>query len=413
MGFVQKTEAGRWKAYWRDPIGAQRSKTFRAKKDANAFLAEIETAKGRGLYVSPHAGRTTFGVHAGEWMATWNNGVTTTARDHSVMRTHVLPQWEEWPLGKIDHLSVQRWLTTVGERRSPHTVSRCHLLFMGVMRSAVRNRLITANPGEGVRLPQVRRRDTDERIISRPEFQSALLPAVPARHRALVATAGGTGLRWGEVAGLRLDALDLDRPALSVVRTVIEVNGNTSFKPFPKSSAGRRTVPLPSWLVPMIREHLAQWPNDSRWPVFANELGGAHRRTSFRTRVWRPSLVRAGLLGAVRLTEGGSFLAEWTDDTDEKYSEELPTYAAAVGQVVKHQAGGLRFHDLRHSYATWLVDDGVPPNMVQRVMGHERSSTTMDLYTRRTNDADRVLRALNDDDGENGNEGAAGEGAPV
>ena len=54
--------------------------------------------------------------------------------------------------------------------------------------------------------------------------------------------------------------------------------------------------------------------------------------------------------------------------------------------------------DLRHSYATWLVDDGVPPNMVQRVMGHERSSTTLDLYTRRTEDSSRVLQALDDED---------------
>jgi hypothetical protein len=61
-----------------------------------------------------------------------------------------------------------------------------------------------------------------------------------------------------------------------------------------------------------------------------------------------------------------------------------------------HQAGGLRFHDLRHSDTTWLVDDGVPPNMVQRVMGPERSSTTPDLYTRRTDNSSRILDALND-----------------
>ena len=66
--------------------------------------------------------------------------------------------------------------------------------------------------------------------------------------------------------------------------------------------------------------------------------------------------------------------------------------------VARHQAGGLRFHDLRHSYATWLVDDGVPPNMVQRVMGHERSSTTLDLYTRRTDNSSRILDALDDPD---------------
>jgi len=77
---------------------------------------------------------------------------------------------------------------------------------------------------------------------------------------------------------------------------------------------------------------------------------------------------------------------------------------AAVNHVARHQAGGLRFHDVRHSYATWLVDDGVPPNMVQRVMGHERSSTTLDLYTRRTDNSDRILRALDDMDGRDPNE---------
>jgi integrase len=59
-------------------------------------------------------------------------------------------------------------------------------------------------------------------------------------------------------------------------------------------------------------------------------------------------------------------------------------------------AGGLRFRDLRHSYTTWLVDDGVPINMVQRVMGHERSSTALDLYTRRTDASERILQVLGD-----------------
>lgn len=46
----------------------------------------------------------------------------------------------------------------------------------------------------------------------------------------------------------------------------------------------------------------------------------------------------------------------------------------------------------------WLVDDGVPPNMVQRVLGHERSSTTLDLHPRRTDNSERILQALDDED---------------
>ena len=67
--------------------------------------------------------------------------------------------------------------------------------------------------------------------------------------------------------------------------------------------------------------------------------------------------------------------------------------------------------------ATWLVDDGVPPNTVQRVMGHERSSTTLDLYTRRTDNSSRILDALNDPDevpdDEDPDDGSEPANAPV
>ena len=96
--------------------------------------------------------------------------------------------------------------------------------------------------------------------------------------------------------------------------------------------------------------------------------------------------------------DGEHWMASWTDDKGHKGTATADSEDEAVTEVAHRQAGGLRYHDLRHSYATWLVDDGVPPNMVQRVMGHERASTTLDLYTRRTDDADRILRALNDAD---------------
>lgn len=396
MGFVDKTPEGRYRAYFRDPSGKQRSKTFRLKKDAATFLAEIETTKTRGAYVSPHAGRVAFARHAAEWMATWNTEITTAARDRSIMGTHVLPRWGDVPLAKIDHLALQGWVSELGTRRSRATVVEALRLASAVLRSAVRNRLIPINPADDVRVPRARTRDTDERIISRPDLRNRLLPAVPERYRGIVATAAGAGLRWGEVAGLRIDALDLDAARLSVIRTVVEVSGRTSFKPFPKSRAGRRTVPLPGWLLPIIREHLDRWPTEPNAPIFANEVGAPLLRTSFRSRIWRPSLVRAGLLGAVVRVDGGHE-AQWTDAEGTKHTENLRTEVAAVHHVARHQTGGLRFHDLRHSYATWLVDDGVPPNMVQRVLGHEHASTTLDLYTRRTDNSDRILRALDDD----------------
>jgi integrase len=91
--------------------------------------------------------------------------------------------------------------------------------------------------------------------------------------------------------------------------------------------------------------------------VFTNSIGGPVGRTSFRTRKWKPAIRRVGL------------------------PEQL------------------RFHDLRHSYATWLVSDGVPPNIVQRIMGHEDVTTTLSIYTDVPSDyVDRVDGVFEDPD---------------
>jgi integrase len=398
MSFVSRTPEGNYRANWREPSGQQKAKTFRTKTEAKRFLTEIDGSLSRGLYVDPHAGRLLFTTHAQQWLDSRNDELTTKARDASIMHTHVLPQWGTWQLSKIDHLSVQKWITELGTRRAPATVAEAHRLTSAVLQSAVRNRLIAFNPCEGIRLPRRRRQDTADQVISRGELRSKLLPAAPDRYQAIIATAAGAGLRWGEAAGLRLDALDLNRAQLRVIRTVIEVSGHTSFKPYPKSSAGRRTVPLPSWLVPIIRVHLERYPVPNEAPIYANTVGKPLRRTLFRARVWRPALVQAGMLGALTVIDDRTVRAGWTDTTGATLTKEFATEREAALHITKSCAGGLRFHDLRHSYATWLVDDGVPVNMVQRVMGHERSSTTLDLYTRRTDDHGRILRALDDDD---------------
>lgn len=315
------------------------------------------------------------------------------------MRTHVLPQWGSWPLGKIDHAAVQAWVSDLGKRRSAEVVAKCYQLTAAVLRSAVRNRLIAFNPCEGIRLPRRRKHANDDRVIDRSDVLTRLLPAAPDRYRGIIATAAGTGLRWGEAAGLCADALDLDTGTLQVIRTVVEVSGHTAFKLYPKSGAGRRTIPLPDWLLPILRDHTTRYHPGRAGLIFPNQVGMPLRRTLFRARVWRPTLVRAGLLGIIteiNSTTGGRncYRATWTTDTGDPVSETFGTYPQAIKHVARHAGEALRFHDLRHSYATWLVDDEVPPNMVQRVMGHEHVSTTLQLYVRRTEHHERIRKAL-------------------
>ena len=70
------------------------------------------------------------------------------------------------------------------------------------------------------------------------------------------------------------------------------------------------------------------------------------------------------------------------------------THREAIEHIVNRAHGGLRFHDLRHSYATWLVSAGVPINDVSTVMGPEQTSTTLDRYTHPSQDRDQRVKAV-------------------
>lgn len=75
-------------------------------------------------------------------------------------------------------------------------------------------------------------------------------------------------------------------------------------------------------------------------PIFANEVGAPLRRTLFRSRIWRPVLVRAGLLG--RVTGEGPYVEGWTHNKGDAHEEQFTSYPGAVRQVVRWQAGGMR-----------------------------------------------------------------------
>lgn len=398
MGHIVKTPAGTFRANWRDATGRQKAKTFKTRKDAAAFLAETESTLARGTYVDPHAGRIRFRVIAEQWMASRRIGAPAVDRTRYAMRAHVLPQWGDWPLSRIDHLAVERWVSDLSGRMAPASVAKCFAAFRGVMRAAVRSRLIAIDPAEDVKPPSTYRRDRELNVITRERFFSDLLPSIPPEHRALVCVAAGAGLRWGEAAGLPWGAVDLNRNRLRVVQVAEETARSLRIRPYPKSRAGVRTIPLPDFVVAQLRARLGQYATEPKPEalVFATREAGPLRRSNFRRQIWRPALVRAGLLGKVAEVSPDRWHAKWTDATGMEWLAEFGTEREAVEHVARRAPGGLRFHDLRHSYATWLISDGVPVNVVQRVMGHEQASTTLNLYVHPSDDHEDDVRGIFD-----------------
>ncbi|MGF1661102.1 MAG: tyrosine-type recombinase/integrase [Kineosporiaceae bacterium] len=352
MAWIVKTPEGRYRVNWRDESGRQRARTLRTKREATTYLAQVDADMARGVHVDPHAARRIL-LH--DYATRWHASRTVEIRTHetaaAMLRTHVLPRWGEVPLAKIDHLSVQEWVADLGARRAPATVAAAFGVLSMILDVAVRARLLAVNPCDGVRLPRRRADASPMRTISRADLHGRLLPAVPGPFRALVGLAGGAGLRWGECVGLGWEAVDFDRCTVHVRRVVVETAGRCELRAYPKSRAGARRLPLPEFAVDLLLTHQSEHVH-SLDLVFATSTGGALRRSTFRRRVWLPTLERAGL------------------------------------------DPGLRFHDLRHSYATWLVSDGVPVNVVQRLMGHESASTTLNRYVHAPDDYDERVRQL-------------------
>ncbi|MFD0599992.1 tyrosine-type recombinase/integrase [Catellatospora coxensis] len=381
MGFINKTPAGTYRANWRDPAGRQKAKTFTTKKEASAFLAETESALNRGTYLDPKAGKKRFGEFAKVWQASRHVEQRTSERTDSVMRIHVLPQWSQWPLAKIEHTEVQGWVNRLSEKLSPASVAKCFGALSMVLNAAVRARLIPINPCEGTNLPSTHKPQRPATAISRAQFDR-LLATVEPRYRALVALAAGAGLRWGEP---RPD-VGSDRPG----------PGDAARGPG-RHRVGRGAHHQAHSEVAGWCSHGAdaRFPGDRAAQAVRREgqprRDGASVHRADRARAApldlpparvAAALVRAGLLGSVAETSPERWRATWPTTAGASAEAVFATERSAVEHVAEHAAGGLRFHDLRHSYATWLVSDGLPVNVVQRVMGHESASTTLNLYTR-------------------------------
>lgn len=255
MSHVRKVQSGAFQACWRDPAGKKRAKNFATKREAGAFLAEIDATINRGTYVAPNAGKLRFRVYVERWSASRNLTARTTERTESTLRNHLLPKWGDWPIGSIDHLSVQEWVTQLGKTLAPTTVGKCFSALRTILRSAMRARLITVDPTDGVTAPSTYQPRPLTATISREIFLGTLLPAVPLDHRAIVAAGGGAGLRWGEAAGLPWGAVDLSRGRLSVGQVAVETAAMVTIRAYPKSRAGVRTIPLPDFLVRALEAH--------------------------------------------------------------------------------------------------------------------------------------------------------------
>jgi integrase len=158
------------------------------------------------------------------------------------------------------------------------------------------------------------------------------------------------GLRWGEIAGLRVSRLDFLRGTVTIDTQRTRGENGRMIQQDPKTQAGRRSLSIPGWLMNILAEHLARrgvTGQKAEALVFVSPTGEPLHYSNWRRRVWLPALAKAGL-------------------------------------------DQLTFHDLKHTAATTLVEEGVDVKTAQVRLGHASPHTTLKVYAQASARADRA-----------------------
>jgi integrase len=361
VAHVERRPNGRWRARYRTPEGRARSKTFGRKADAERFLALIESEKLRGDFVDPHGGRRLFGDVVEDWL---ENHVqlrpTTLEQRESRLRVHVLPYFADRPIGAITRNEVQAWVNHRSLVMSPASVLVCYSYLAGVFKAALQDQLLARTPCRGIKLPRI------DHPLVRPIPTAAVLrlaDEIAPRYRRLVLTAAGTGMRQGECFGLTIDRVDQRRGLIVVDRQLVQLSRQLPFIAAPKTPAAYRTIPLPRVVATAIREQVEEYGTGTATDtngrtiegiVFTRAAETPIRRSGFN-HYWRTAVKRAGL------------------------------------------STGTRFHELRHYYASVLIEAGESVKVIQARLGHKSATETLDTYGHLWPDTEARTQAAIDD----------------
>jgi len=333
--------------YLSPETGKERTETFRLKRDAERRLTEVETSKLTGSYVDPRAGQITVGAWAEHWLDVQVQlKPTTRARYRSILDVHVIPRWGTIELSRVRHADVQKWVAELSTQRAAATVRKVHRVLSQVLGTAVKDGRLARNVAEDVSLPRVRSKERLYLTHAQVTDLADACAAVPvskyastttadrSANRLLVLFLAYTGLRWGELAGLRVGRLDLMRRRATIVETYVVVDGHVEASD-PKNHE-RREVPVPRFLIDQLAAHVAGKPADAL--VFGGEKTG----TPMRSQTFQRAV--------------------------------LDQAAAAVG------LDGLTPHMLRHTAASLAIAAGADVKVVQQMLGHKSATMTLDLY---------------------------------
>ncbi|WP_448223455.1 tyrosine-type recombinase/integrase [Gordonia iterans] len=363
----------RWLCRWVQE-GREYSKSFDKKSEATAFLSDLTTARNTGRFVHDRAGRVTIGDLWQQLADQQAHLSEKTRRNREcAYDVHVEPRWGKVQVGDVQVTAVRAWVADMAKPKPKLNRKGEQVLdeagepvlvpvgaatieyAVGVLRAicelAVDDKRIASNPVVNVKLPRRSHPDRNYLSVEQVDLLAAQVDYLPEVVRFLAFT----GLRWGEMAALRVRDFDMLRRRVNISRATSEPGGVVVWGT-PKTHE-KRSVPFPKAITEDLAGLMAGKGRDDL--VFQSRDGEVLRNSTWRPRVWNKALKAA-----------------------QANSPDFPDVSP---------------HDLRHTAASLAVSAGANVLVVQRMLGHAKASMTLDTYSDLFDgDLDTVAGALDE-----------------
>ncbi|MFU1991982.1 site-specific integrase [Priestia megaterium] len=346
----------------------RKTKTVKASnmREAKKLAAQFEVEVYSGEYISPE--KMLFKAFVEEWKnkyAEEHLSPNTLATYVLHLKNRIIPFFGEVKLEKIKPLHILDFLKSLEEEGlrkdgkkgtlSTSTIEYNHRILKNILNRAVEWQLIKKNPMENIKKPKRIQKETSIYDSTEAELLMNCLQKEEIMWNIMIKIAITTGLRRGELLGLEWKHVNLEKGILQVKQAVTYVNKKHIIRE-PKTKNSIRTVTLPEALIDELRKYKSTW-NKKR-------------------------------LKASDLWEGGEYQFLFTSWNGK------PLHPSSVTTwwrrfVYRHKLRYIRFHDLRHTSATLLINSGVHAKIISSRLGHADIRTTMNIYGHALQEADK------------------------
>lgn len=343
-----------WQVVVETGSGEKRSRIYRnvrgTKKEAEMLKAKLLSELQSGDFVQPS--RVTLGSYLREW---YDNHVVPNLSPASAdgyrinIEKHIIPALGGVLLQELRPIHLQRFyrgkMTDKGDEKglSAKSVLYIHRNIHAALEQAVRMQMIPRNPASLVPLPKAERYEA--RVYSEKQLRELVAAAKGTDMELPIALAATLGLRRGELLGLRWSSVDFGGKRIYIQDNLVSTSKGTISKS-PKSKTSIRAVDIPDGLLPLLKKH---------------------RKGQARNRL---------LMGKEYCP--GDFVCCQTNGMHYNpgyFSKKFKDFLEKMG--LPH----IRLHDLRHSFATLLLQYGIEAKVASEMLGHSSVGITLDLYT--------------------------------